>query len=1253
MPMDLGSLIATLGVDSAPLRTAEGDLRTFGSTASSTFSQAGAAASSCASQFLAIAGVTLSVVGAIAVAQKAVSSWYSTIMGGINAVEEFQKTVISTAYTLTTMSDVKKPDLTKAYGEWTEYFDWLWRASLEADKKSAAGAKEIFTIGVELRKKGVKIVNDEDMATVGRLTDLMKAVTPVYASLEMQARGEIEAMMSGITRMGAQTSIILSQIDPKFKENIENARKAGTVLEYIRTLLPEIQKYTLEMMGTLDAVTSSMKSAWSVVQIRAFGDAHKDIVKFVGDLATKLVTEGKLTQEGELLAAALGTAWSKAKTGISGTIDYLLDNLPLVIDKISFAVTTVGTFVGGMASAALSVMQWVNNNIELLKSLAEFAIIAKITNWIIGLAAEIVTLTIAHVSQATAATASSVATAGLTATTIACTEATLAATLASNGLATSNAIVLTNASGAVVGVRALTTAVATGAAGAQVATVAYSALAAVIGGLVIKLAAVAAIGGVYGAYKTIKEPGQAWSEEESAIMAAAPGVEYVGGRTPKQYKEELVAEIPGPPAPPDYVLEMNKKLDEVQATTSKNAPPTPETRPFTGKEKKEKGGGKGVEGAENQLKSFIDTMISETARGAGETDAILNAWYDKQILALEKIEAKGIDATKGYEALYSAYLSKKEKLDRDFNDWYISGLGNQTSALKIAEEKKLREVAGNETKIAQVREVFMRKQALLENEQNTQRLSLAKSYLDQFASLIPGLEDQLRYKRMILDIERQQADLNLNRLLLEGKITEEVYNQSRAAQAFVNQLKDYQLRLQEMSKGGVWEGLQLWGTERNKESATATTSMVKTTMKDLETGLSGAMSTSLINAMKGTQTSWEDFFMSVAETGIKKGFDYITSELFTGLAKLFGNAALSLVDPLVYGSSQGATALEVGGQNAGISIYNWCVAGANVLASAGGGGGPGAGSFGGFLSGIFGGSRSTAPLGGNIGSGEVGTGGDIWGDIVGMIATPMAKGGIVTQPTLAMVAEAGEPEAVIPLSSFGDKSFLDMVSSQESDVATPPTPPAVESPKTTMASAPTDMVFPETIMPSVSDLASPPSPMASPPSSDLVYPQVNTAYPKVTEASAPTSDLKSSKATMGSPPASDIIYPKTIMTSPKTTMSSNEENPTVIRPIPMATGGVVTRPTLAMLAEGGEPEVVMPLSSFGDMSKKDRETVVEINISMQNNTGTPIKATGQRTSDKEFMIMLDTMNESLVRGDGKFARALDQRYKIGQATVKR
>ena len=326
----------------------------------SAFNQVDSAASSCAAAVAKITGVTLSLAGAFYAAEKATSSWFNLLSGGISTVDEYQKKIISASYILSTMSDVKTPDLSKAYGEWKDYFAWWYRQSLEADKKAAASAQEIFAVGTELAKKGVVIRKESweaDRDTIARLTDLMKAVTPGYMNFEQQARGEVGALMEGAARMGAQTAQILSQIDPEFKKNITSAREQGTVLEYIRSILPQIKQYTLDLMGTWDAVGASLKSAWSVINLKAFGNAHREVVGLAEQLASRLVDNGQLTKEGERAAIALSNAWNSARERIIEAFDYLLKNSGQIIKDVGTIASVVGSIAGGAFSAAQGIIQ--------------------------------------------------------------------------------------------------------------------------------------------------------------------------------------------------------------------------------------------------------------------------------------------------------------------------------------------------------------------------------------------------------------------------------------------------------------------------------------------------------------------------------------------------------------------------------------------------------------------------------------------------------------------------------------------------------------------------------------------------------------------------------------------------------------------------------------------------------------------------------------------------------------------------------
>ncbi|MHB8067679.1 MAG: hypothetical protein ACYDIC_07245 [Desulfobaccales bacterium] len=92
--------------------------------AGTNFDSLAQAGSGLTGQLLGVMGVTLSVAGAFAIAEKAASSWYSIISSGIGTVDDYRKKVISTSYILSTMSEVKAPDLSNAYAQWKDYFDW-------------------------------------------------------------------------------------------------------------------------------------------------------------------------------------------------------------------------------------------------------------------------------------------------------------------------------------------------------------------------------------------------------------------------------------------------------------------------------------------------------------------------------------------------------------------------------------------------------------------------------------------------------------------------------------------------------------------------------------------------------------------------------------------------------------------------------------------------------------------------------------------------------------------------------------------------------------------------------------------------------------------------------------------------------------------------------------------------------------------------------------------------------------------------
>ena len=71
-------------------------------------------------------------------------------------------------------------------------------------------------------------------------------------------------------------------------------------------------------------------------------------------------------------------------------------------------------------------------------------------------------------------------------------------------------------------------------------------------------------------------------------------------------------------------------------------------------------------------------------------------------------------------------------------------------------------------------------------------------------------------------------------------------------------------------------------------------------------------------------------------------------------------------------------------------------------------------------------------------------------------------------------------------------------------------------------------------------------------------------------------------------------------------------------PVPFADGGIVTKPTLAMIGEGGESEAVIPLSRLGEMGGG-----ANVQVNVINQTGVPVNArTSQRTDGGKVVVDL-------------------------------
>jgi hypothetical protein len=74
------------------------------------------------------------------------------------------------------------------------------------------------------------------------------------------------------------------------------------------------------------------------------------------------------------------------------------------------------------------------------------------------------------------------------------------------------------------------------------------------------------------------------------------------------------------------------------------------------------------------------------------------------------------------------------------------------------------------------------------------------------------------------------------------------------------------------------------------------------------------------------------------------------------------------------------------------------------------------------------------------------------------------------------------------------------------------------------------------------------------------------------------------------------------------------------------------------------------------LSRKQNEAYeagTTLNLTVQNNTGTPVKATAKQSGDRDFILMLDKMNAALINSGGDFAKSLESKYVVSRAVTRR
>lgn len=1048
---DLGPLQATLGCDVSELRSAEQQMRAFGSSAESTFNRAENQASSLGSELMKLTAVVTTVY----VAYQKLSD------------------VINTGMRVETMSVVMQQigKNTGVSSDALKYFTEQIKSAGVTGMEAMSSISKALVIGLDLNRMKEFTTRVRDVAVgardaEGNLLNTSQTLMRVMHGIES---GQLEVLRT----MG----VSVRNMDVVYKEYAASIGKTSTELNAAQkgqAILNEFMRASAPLAG-------------------AAAQADKTVGKQIASMA-RYSEEAKVALWG-LFSPGMMAGVQTLTQGFKDLTKWAKANA----DQLHTIGETIGSFVSRVGTTALETLKWAASNFELVKSLTELYIISKVMSWINGFRIAIAASSMAVViftgvikglipillgAEYGVVTFTANAVGATTAV-----ESLTAAGVALNSMMIILLPAIVAVSGALAAYGAYKSFTGKGDLGQGIGSPGTSTMGTDMWEYVdavkaipedpfrgpsisceefnVKLTETKKQQNTVGDWLETKwtmylETTQA-SKELSVIIDKIQSIidmistnrvwnimvnlfsgtkpsgtegllpdstgnkllqesnaKYIKDRVQGLYKTSDERNILGGQslATLDAPKVMREKLIEIEATAAFQKKLNEKT---TGKGGK---AGKGADGAAESLRSFIATMESETARGAGDSWAILDAWYDKQIIALDKIAAKGVEVTDGKKALDAARGQKAQKIEEDFDKWYTGAMGMTTLTQINEDKRKLDSVKDHADEEKKVREVIAQHEIDRKRKTTDTILGIESQTLAAMASASPYLEDQLTLQKRQLEIDIKRGNLQFEeqiRLMkMNDGISEAQANELRGLHALENQAKKYAEARKSWTTEGWQGGLKIAAVDAQNTANTWQADQVASWLKSAPQQISQTMASAFVGALQGKKTDFDALAYSMAESLIQKQLEglivQIMPKAIEGLMQLLGIE----LPAKQTAAETAAITLEVGGVNAGIAMVNGAIQAASILS-----GGKSGGNIGDMLGGFVkiagslfgGGSPTSVGVPSYSPSPDTSWGNAAYSNFLSS-ARPMAEGGIVTRPTLAYLREGGEDEAVIPLSKL-------------------------------------------------------------------------------------------------------------------------------------------------------------------------------------------------------------------------------------------
>lgn len=270
----------------------------------------------------------------------------SQIRSAVEAIDALKINTIQIAAQITTMQGPK--NVAEHYKAATVYADSLARKLQEVDANSFANFQTLSMMTQTMTLQGV-ILDVNNKKQVDSFTSLSNAVAMYTAgqNQSIQAHQEIRALLTAEVLPGAQ---LAKQIDEMAKSSglyknglkdiVAEGKKHGDTLERMAPFLVGINAASGDIATTWSAVTSSMSTAFGILQRAFFKDAFPELVSSGAEFVVWLKSS-----EGTV------TAWGVNFMRVLYSISAEIIRTGMLLDKIGGSATSAQMLLYGPGKA--------------------------------------------------------------------------------------------------------------------------------------------------------------------------------------------------------------------------------------------------------------------------------------------------------------------------------------------------------------------------------------------------------------------------------------------------------------------------------------------------------------------------------------------------------------------------------------------------------------------------------------------------------------------------------------------------------------------------------------------------------------------------------------------------------------------------------------------------------------------------------------------------------------------------------------